>query len=58
MIFGDGMDLVQAQLDVLRDELEDARGEISSLIGHLEAVREDLERYARHHMYKCTPKKR
>lgn len=31
-----------AQLDTLRDELEDARGEISSLIGQIEGVREDL----------------
>lgn len=30
------------QLEIMRDELEDVRGEINSLIGQIEAVREDL----------------
>lgn len=48
-MFADGAAMGKAQLDILRDELEDARGEISSLIGQIEGVREDLitgERWA------------
>lgn len=42
VIFADGAAMGKAQLDILRNELDDARGEISSLIGQLEGVREDL----------------
>lgn len=50
----DGAIVGKAQLDLLRNELEDARGEINSLIGQIEGVREDLsngERWVR----KCDP---
>lgn len=32
----------KVELEIMRDELEDVRGEINSLIGQIEAVREDL----------------
>ena len=37
-----GAALNKIQLDIMRDELEDVRGEISSLIEQIEVVREDL----------------
>lgn len=42
VVLADGAAVGKAQLDILKDELEDARGEISSLIGQIEGVREDL----------------
>lgn len=30
------------ELDMLRDDLDGVRGEIASLIGHIEGLREDL----------------
>lgn len=41
-VFADVGSVGKAQLGILRDELEDTRGEISSLIGQIEGVREDL----------------
>lgn len=41
-VLADGDAVGKAELDTLRNELEDARGEINSLIGQIDGVREDL----------------
>lgn len=42
MAAAEGSPVDSVQLKVMRGELEDVRGEISSLIRQIEAVREDL----------------